>query len=691
MFLAELGQPVANIPGLGPAAVKSLASIGIKNVSGLLRHYPVRYEDRQTEVLLAASSAQKPACTVATVIEHSHIRWKKGLALKIRVADESAHAFLLCFGRNFLASKLPEGCKIRLSGPFERNSYGDIQSANFVFEKYNPDETGPNFGRILPVYPLAGSLTQTQLRKAMENVINSHLRGIRNELPENIRTGRGFPDKSYALEVIHFPPGIKEAELARKALIFEELFHLQLTVARRRPQADKTVQDTGNWSDNLVAKLIKSLPFELTADQMKTLEDIRADVISGTASRLIQGEVGSGKTLVAFLGALGVISAGGQAAFMAPTELLARQHADNAHKLLSPLGVRTAFLSGDVSASSRKLIVEALSNGEIDFIAGTHALFGKDISFKNLTMAIIDEQQRFGVDQRRMLAEKGNKPVNILALTATPIPRTLALTAFGDMDVSAIHTMPSGRLPIETHLTKMGNEAKVYDFVRRELENKHQAYFVYPLIEESDKSSLKDAENMYSILSEKIFPDIPSALIHSRIEEETKKQIMNKFRDGEIRILVATSVVEVGVDVPQATCMVIEHAERFGLSALHQLRGRVGRGKDKSYCFLIYSEPLSEEGKKRMKIMKEINDGFLLSEEDMKIRGPGNMAGTQQSGFLKLSIADPVRDIKVLLEARDEAKKLLEEDPGLLNPENANLRELLTTAPPFDENLLAAG
>ncbi len=660
MFLSELRQPVSDASGLGPAAVKHLAGMGVRNIAQLVRHYPLRYEDRQKPVPLAESSAQNPACTVATVLSHSHIRWKKGLALKIVVEDDSARASLLCFGRNFLAGKLPVGLQIRLSGPFEKTPYGEIQSGSFIFEKYSPETTGLNFGRILPVYPLAGSLTQTQLRKAMQSVLSSHVRGIASELPAGIRNSRNFPEKQSALHHIHFPPTMEEAERARKALIFEELFLLQLTAARRRPAAGSRRE--GQWSDELVSRLESSLPFRLTPDQQKTLGEIRGDVLSGTASRLVQGEVGSGKTLVAFLAALGVIGRGGQAAFMAPTELLARQHADNAGRLLTPLGVKTAFLSGDVSSSSRKLLFEALRAGDIDLLVGTHALFGEDVVFKNLALAIVDEQQRFGVEQRRLLSEKGrpDQPVHILALSATPIPRTLALTAFGDMDISTIRTMPAGRIPVETHLTRMGNEENVYSFVRRELHRGHQAYFVYPLIEESEKSPLKDAENMYASLSRDIFPEYPSALVHSRIEEEAKRQIMQNFRDGTIRILVATSVVEVGVDVPQATCMVVEHAERFGLSALHQLRGRVGRGQHKSYCLLIYADPLSEDGKHRMRIMKDSSDGFLIAEEDMKIRGPGDMAGTRQSGFLKMSIADPVRDIQVLMEARETARKVLE-------------------------------
>ena len=379
--------------------------------------------------------------------------------------------------------------------------------------------------------------------------------------------------------------------------------------------------------------------------------------------RLIQGEVGSGKTLVAFIACLGVIAANRQAAFMAPTELLARQHADNAARLLEPLGVRAAFLTGEVTGASRRALTDALAAGEIDLAVGTHALFSTGVIFRDLAMVIIDEQHRFGVDQRRALAEKGQFP-DILALSATPIPRTLALTAFGDMDVTSIATMPKGRRPIETHLARIGNETKVYDFVRWELADGHRAYFVYPLIGESEKTDLKDAENMFSHLSTQVLPGFRGALIHSRIAEEEKRRIMGDFRDGNLDYLTATSVVEVGVDVPEATCMVVEHAERFGLSALHQLRGRVGRGSIQSYCFLVYHEPLTDDGKSRLMTMKNTSDGFALAEEDLKLRGPGDMAGVKQSGFLRLSIANPVRDLPVLMEAREDARRVLNVDPA---------------------------
>lgn len=691
MFLGELNYPVANIEGIGPAAVRNLAALGVVNVAQLLRHYPTRYEDRKNPVPLAYSSAEKPAVTLATVLRQEYIHWKRGQALKVVVKDDTDVASMLCFGRNFLAGKLVPGKQIRLTGPFERNRQGELQSGSFTFEDYDEEIEPKEFGRILPVYPLGGTLTQSLLRKAINSALNSYAVGLRDEMPGALRKELGYPDKEKCLRDIHFPEKIADTDLAREALIFEELLHLQLTVARRAAVSRPGGNQSRPWSDDLIERLKATLPFELTPDQLSSLEDVKKDLLSDRPmSRLLQGEVGSGKTLVAFMAALGVIATGRQVAFMAPTELLARQHADNAALLLEPMGIRVAFLTGDVSRPSRNALTVALSEGNIDLAVGTHALFGSDVGFKDLGMVIIDEQQRFGVDQRRALTEKGRK-VDVLALSATPIPRTLALTAFGDMDVSAIKTMPAGRLPVETHLARMGNESKVYEFIRRELGAGNRAYFVYPLIEESEKSDLKDAENMFSRLQNDVFPEFKAALVHSRIDEGEKRQIMADFRNGIIDLLVATSVVEVGVDVPEASCMVVEHAERFGLSALHQLRGRVGRGKEQSYCFLVYAEPLSDDGKRRMMVMKENSDGFVLAEEDLKMRGPGDMAGTRQSGFLKLSIADPVRDLEVLLEARDYARKITADDPGFLAADMTDVRELFATCPPFDENLLSTG
>jgi len=692
VFLGELIYPVSNIAGIGPGAAKSLAALGVLNIADLIKHYPIRYEDRKNPVPLANSSLKKPAVTIATVQKQDYAFWKNDRVLKVTVSDDTDIASLLCYGRNFLASKLKPGKRIWLTGPFNRNRYGDLQSGTFAFEDYVENRSSKEFERILPIYPLSGKLNQALLRSAIRSALDGYGKGIRDELPDSIRTEMQFPHKEQCLRDIHFPENSLRHETARRALIFEELFLLQVSVARMALLAKQSGRGRPHaWSGRLVDILKSRLDFELTPDQITSIEDIRKDISSEhRMNRLLQGEVGSGKTLVAFIAALGIINAGGQVAFMAPTELLARQHADNAAKLLEPLGVRVAFISSDVSDASRTSIRSALATGDIDLCIGTHALFSSDVIFLKLGLAIIDEQHRFGVDQRRLLSEKGNS-VNLLVLSATPIPRTLAMTAFGDMDISSIQSMPRGRIPVETHLARMGNEGRVYDFVRRELDAGSRAYFIYPLIEESKKNSLKDAQNMFLRLSKEVFPEHRAALIHSRIDEEEKRRIMSDFRSGACKLLVATSVVEVGVDVSEATCIVIEHAERFGLSALHQLRGRVGRGNRKSYCFLVYSEPLTDEGKRRLIIMKDTRDGFALAEEDLKMRGPGDMVGIKQSGFLKMSISDPVRDLQVLLQARAKVKEIVTSESSLLEKGLENLHRLFETCPPFDENLISTG
>jgi ATP-dependent DNA helicase RecG len=368
---------------------------------------------------------------------------------------------------------------------------------------------------------------------------------------------------------------------------------------------------------------------------------------------------------------------------------LARQHAENAARLLEPLGLRIAFLTGNIKAAGRNNLLTALAAGEVDIVIGTHALFSRNVVYKDLGLVVVDEQHRFGVLQRQAIMEKGDKP-DLLMMSATPIPRTLALTVFGDLDVSVIPDLPPGRRPVKTHLAREANENKVYDFIGEELKKGRQAYFVYPLIEADAEKDLKDVQSMAQRLSKKIFPRFKTALIHSKLDDEEKRDIMEQFRRGEIQILAATSVVEVGVDVPNATCMTVEHAERFGLSALHQLRGRVGRGAEQSYCFLVYSdEPgLSEDGKARLKVMLENSDGFVIAEEDLKLRGPGQIIGAEQSGYLSLGIADPLRDAALLERARAEAFALLKDDPEFKKNENRIIAEVLQRAPPFSEAVL---
>jgi ATP-dependent DNA helicase RecG len=415
------------------------------------------------------------------------------------------------------------------------------------------------------------------------------------------------------------------------------------------------------------------------------VEEILADLgAARPMARLLQGDVGSGKTLVAFLSALPYVELGYQVAFVAPTELLAKQHAENAARLLEPLGVRLAFLSGNVKGAARAPLLQAVAAGEVDIVVGTHAVFTEQVSFRDLRYAVIDEQHRFGVRQRELLIEKGNgadghRP-DVLLMTATPIPRTLALTVFGDMETSVIRTMPPGRKPIRTHLARQENERKVYERVREELAAGRQAYFVYPLVRESEKLSLRDAEGMYERLSREVFPEFRLALIHSQVHEEEKLERMAAFTRGEVDVLVATSVVEVGVDVANATCLVVEHAERFGLAALHQLRGRVGRGTHQSYAFFVYDDALTEEGKQRLKVLYENADGFSIAEEDLKIRGPGELTGTRQAGYVRFRVADLARDMDLMNAARADAFGILERDPTLAAQSHEPLRRAVAIA-----------
>jgi ATP-dependent DNA helicase RecG len=582
----------------------------------------------------------------------------------------------------------------------------------------------------------------------MENALTQYAGNLEDELPGFIIQRDSLLSKKAALNAIHFPSSFPEKDKARKTLIYEELFYLQLMTAHRVQKRKKAASDAAaiaakDTVQNLIPhssfltphslpplqkRLIERLPFALTAGQLEVIREINADMDSPyPMARLLQGDVGSGKTLVAFLACLKAVEEKskeqrepsdaddrlGQAALMAPTELLARQRAENAARLLEPLGLHIAFLTGNLKAAGRSRLLTALESGDIDIVAGTHALFSKDTVYRNLRLVVVDEQHRFGVTQRQAIMEKGDRP-HLLMMSATPIPRTLALTVFGDLDVSVIRDMPPGRKAIKTHLSKTSNADKVYDFVRKELAAGRQAYFVYPLIEAANQDSettaawlkdLKDAETMAAHLSQKVFPQFSVALIHSRLDDEDKRRIMDNFRKGEIKVLAATSVVEVGVDVPNATCMVVEHAERFGLAALHQLRGRVGRGDAQSYCFLIYSdqevppehagiapELLSEEERsregRRLMVMLENTDGFVIAEKDLLFRGPGQISGIQQSGYLSLGIADPLRDLAELEQARSDTFAIIESDPDLSKPEHRNILEVLKRAPPFGDVVL---
>jgi ATP-dependent DNA helicase RecG len=655
-----------------------LQRLQIVTVRDLLLLLPRGYEDRTAFIPLARAAAAQKVAVAATVSSITEIGWPghgRTRTPKVVVTDGSAEATLVCFGRPFLRSVLSPGQKFLIWGHFQLRS-GELTCADFELEPWS--ENPSSFGRILPVYPLSEGLTQTGVRKIINNALRDTLPELDPALPDSIRRMRGLAPFCEALRGVHVPSSIAEAESFRAALAYEELFFFELGVLRRAramtvPRAHSRTRRTA-----LRDGLLERLPFRLTQDQEKVAAQIDADLFSAVPmARLLQGDVGCGKTLVALLSALLVVGAAEQVVFVAPTELLARQHAESAARLVEPLGVRIAFLSGAVSGEPRTLLLKALADGQIDMLFGTHALFSREVAYRRLGFVIIDEQHKFGVLQRKALLEKGDSP-DLLLMTATPIPRTLALTAFGDLEVSTIRTMPTGRKPVMTHLAQEGNEEKVYDWVRGELAKGRQAYFVYPLIGESEALAVKDAESSFRRLTKDVYPDVGVALVHSRVDEEETEKIMAAFAAGAISVLVATSVVEVGVDIPNATCMVVEHAERFGLSTLHQLRGRVGRGAEQSYAFLVYGKKLTEDGIRRLKIMKESTDGFRIAEEDMRLRGPGELLGVRQSGFLCFRVADLLVHAPLLLWAREDAAAILSEDPGLLRPENVAAGRMLT-------------
>ncbi|MDR2741735.1 MAG: ATP-dependent DNA helicase RecG [Treponema sp.] len=722
MFLRELTVSPDHIKGAGPATIRTLAHAGVISVGTLLCRYPRDWEDRSVAVPLADFRRYPAVCTVVRILAHDWFGFGRMKTLKVYVEDSSARAVLVCFNRPFLEKQLTVGKQFRLWGRFFYK-YGEIQSTVFEVEPLDSGgaieaetaaRAGHLFGRILPVYPLSAGLTQGLLRKLIKTALSQYAPPLENELPEAIIRRDGLLPKAQAIRAIHFPASMEELDLARKTLIYEELFYLEVLVGKRALERRSIRRDAAGPGEiqgqrdygsgvsgtpgSLRRRLLERLPFNLTPGQEEAAAEINRDMDGPfPMARLLQGDVGSGKTLVSFLAALRAVEAGGQAALMAPTELLARQHAENAAALLEPLGVRIAFLTGNIKTAGRMPLLKSLAAGDIDIVVGTHALFSRDVIYRNLRLVVVDEQHRFGVTQRQAIMAKGHSSLvspgtpDLLMMSATPIPRTLALTVFGDLDVSVIRDLPPGRKPIETHLARESNEGKVYDFVGRKLAAGRQAYFVYPLIEAADNRDLKDAESMAERLAATVFPRYRTALVHSRLDEEEKRKTMEAFRRGEVQVLVATSVVEVGVDVPNAVCMVVEHAERFGLSALHQLRGRVGRGGEQSYCFLVYSDEgpegdgLTEDGKARLKVMLENSDGFVIAEEDLKLRGPGQIAGVEQSGYLTLGIADLVRDAGELARVRADAFAMLEADPGLLAPEHRRVAETLERAPPFSQ------
>lgn len=658
---------VMYVKGVGPKVAYKLNKLGIYTANDLMCYFPKKHVDYSSRTLIRNLKEGENTTIFGYIKSVSAFNTKNNLSVvKVKVADETGSIDLSFFnakGNSYTLertkSQFPHNAGIMLSGTVKLNNYDkkltfdkptySIMTGEFL----EGQNSNLNMGRIVPIYTVCENLSIKTLRKAIFNAIQLYKDSIVNIVPDEIRERLGLMDKKQAVEQIHFPDDNNSLEHARFSLIFEELFLVQLKLVRIREQNNsKSALALKIKSDGLVDKFIKSLPFELTSGQKKAVNEILNDMSSEhPMARLLQGDVGSGKTVVACIMLLAGIENGYQGAFMAPTEILAQQHYNNLVEWLTPLGLSVGLFLGSQGKKVREKFRQDLINGQTNIAVGTHALIQEGVEFNNLGAIVVDEQHRFGVKQRNFLKKKSQNP-QILTMTATPIPRTLAMTVHGDLDLTIIDELPKGRLPIITSLTS--SHRGVYDLIAREVNAGRQAYFVYPLIDESETLSAKAATIEAERLQNEVFPQYKIGLLHGKLKNDEKEQIMANFKNKKYDILVSTTVVEVGVDVPNATVMVIENAERFGLSQLHQLRGRVGRSALQSYCVLV-SASRSQETRERLNIMTQTNDGFVIAEKDLQLRGPGEFLGTRQSGLPDLIISDIVRDAKILELARNEA------------------------------------
>ncbi len=675
-----LDASVGVIRGVGDNQVKNLAKLDIFSIRDLLYHFPRRYDDYSKLKTINQLRVGEEATIVATVNNITRFETRKGrILIEVVVSDSTGSMRLLWFNQEWLLRSLRQDMMISISGRI------DIYLGRPVIwhpEYETLDQQQLNTNRIVPVYPLTAKVTQKWLRRTIFSTLKYWIPRISETLTEQIQQRARVIGLQQALNQVHFPDDMQNLTAAQRRLAFDELFLQQLGIIQQKRQwlelSGKSYPVTDAW----LQTRIDSLPYELTAAQMRTIDEIRKDVSSAhPMNRLLQGDVGSGKTVVALVGMAMVISHGAQAAFMAPTGILADQHYQTSLRLMTEKrGKREPFLepgqvrllTGDTTTSDRKEIAAGLENGYIKLLIGTHALIEDPVRFQNLQMAVVDEQHRFGVAQRAALRNKGDNP-HLLVMTATPIPRSLQLTVFGGLDVSVMDEMPKGRIPVTTSIAFPAERERVYDRIRDEVELGHQAFIIYPLVEAGENEEVKAAVEEQERLQKEVFPELRVGLVHGRLKPAEKDDVMLRFRKGDFDILVSTSVVEVGVDIPNATIMIIEGANRFGLAQLHQFRGRVGRGDAPSHCFLIPdTEDIAEN--KRLLVMTQTNDGFVLAEQDLKDRGPGDFLGTRQAGFNEFKMAS-LADVRLIHLAREVAEEVLEADPGLELPEHLPLKQ----------------
>lgn len=676
--MTNLLDSVTDLKGVGKTSADTLSLMGIATIKDLILTFPYRHEDFRLKDLAATPHNERVTVEGRIESEPTVLYLGKNKSrLQVRMLVGRHLIKVVFFNQGYLRSKLTLGTIVTVTGKWDRGR----QIINGSNVSFGPKTDQADFE---PVYSLKGKLTQKKFRQFIRQALDLSKNQLPETLPEQLRNEYKLLPLSDALEGVHFPKNANHAKQARRRFVYEELLQFQLKIqALRKTRREQEHGIIIQYDLEKVREFISSLPYELTNAQKRVVNEISRDLlIPQRMNRLLQGDVGSGKTVVAAIGLYSSVTAGFQGALMAPTEILAEQHAASLDEWLHPFGVKVALLSGSVKGKARRELLERVSNGDIDILVGTHALIQPDVSFKKLGFVITDEQHRFGVEQRRVLREKGENP-DVLFMTATPIPRTLSITAFGEMDVSIIDEMPAGRKKIETHWVKNEQFNQVLTRMAKELANGRQAYIICPLIEESDKLDVQNAVDVYQQLSTIYKNKFKIGLMHGRLPANEKDEVMRAFSEGRLDVLVSTTVVEVGVNVPNATFMVIYDAERFGLAQLHQLRGRVGRGNHQSYCILI-ANPKSEEGKERMISMTETNDGFRLAEKDLELRGPGDFFGKKQSGLPEFKMADLVHDYRALEVARQDAVKLIESPKFWRSEEYKALREYLASSGALD-------
>ncbi|MBR0351287.1 MAG: ATP-dependent DNA helicase RecG [Clostridia bacterium] len=669
----DLLKDVKYIKGVGPNRVQLLNRLGIFTLKDLITYYPRTYEDRSKPKFIAECVDGEEALIEAYASGRvQEIRLKGKTMYKLVIQDESGKATATWFNQSYLKNTFKMGEKYKFYGRVN-NYFGKITLNNPVFESY---EKSSNTGKIIPIYPLTYKLTQNTIRKIIENGLKEVGQDLPETLPDYILKDYKLIGINQAINDIHFPNEFSDFSKARNRLVFEELFSTQLALLQLKNNYIHS-EDGIEFDKNVkMSEIINRLPFKLTKAQLRVLEEIDNDMESKkNMNRLLQGDVGSGKTVVAMVAAYKAVKCGYQVAIMAPTAILASQHLESFKSLFDELQIRCELLISAITKKKKEELLQRLKNGEIDILIGTHAIIEDNVEFNNLGLVVTDEQHRFGVKQRTKIVEKGQNP-DVLVMTATPIPRTLALILYGDLDISIIDELPPNRKKIETYAVTKGLEDRVNNFIKQQINEGRQCYVVCPLVEESEEMDLKSVIELYEKYKTEIFSEYKVEYIHGKMKAKDKDNIMDRFKNGKIDILVSTTVIEVGVNVPNASIMIVEDAQRFGLAQLHQLRGRVGRGEYQSYCILKYKGN-GENTRERMKVMCDTNDGFIISEKDLELRGTGDFFGTKQHGIPDFKIANLFEDMAVLKLVQGVSIKVIADDPNLEKEKNKLLKELV--------------